>query len=149
MSISCCNLLRSNARRQPASALLYQAKHWRWEPEGKCSTLGAPYSLTLLLPWSSLNVCSIHQIYSAIVFPAQLFCRGSDNIAIPHEHQSSNILQKKECHTVQNKRGRNGRRNGDIQTVDHKTEKLFSMLMNEEERLKKLPWTSTTLQTAL
>ena len=87
--ISCYNFLRSNARRQPASALLYQAKRWRWQPKGKCSTLGAPYSLAPLLPCSSLNLCSIHPTYSTIVFPAQLFCKDSDNTTIPDEHLGS------------------------------------------------------------
>lgn len=140
MRISCYNLLHSNARRQLASALLYQSKWWRREPEGKCSTLGAPYSLTPLFPWSSLNVCSIHQIYSTIVFSAQLFYRDFDNTAIPDKHLGSPAM----CCRRKNeyKRGRNGRRHGDIQTEDHKTERLFSTPTNEEERLKiYLGWT--------
>lgn len=140
MRISCYNLLHSNARRQLASALLYQSKWWRREPEGKCSTLGAPYSLTPPFPWSSLNVCSIHQIYSTIVFSAQLFYRDFDNTAIPDEHLGSPAM----CCRRKNeyKRGRNGRRHEDIQTEDHKTERLFSTPTDEEERLKiYLEWT--------
>lgn len=90
--IICYSSLCSNVRRRLASALSCQAKWWRRETEGKGTTLDVLCSLTPLLPWSSLNVCSIHQIYSTIVFPTQLFFSYSDNTAIPDEHPGSPVL---------------------------------------------------------
>lgn len=148
MRISCDNLLHSNARRQLASALLYQAKRWRWEPEGKHSTLGAPYSLASLIPWSSLNVCSIHQTYSTIVFPAQLFCSDSDNTEFLMNIWDPQQRIAEEYYIVPTKQKRMKWQktwgHPDCRTQDRET--LFSMPKNEEKRL---PWTSTTLRTAL
>lgn len=110
----------------------------RWEPEGKCSTLGAPYSPSPLLPRSSLNTCSIHQTYSTIVFPAQMFCSDSDNTSIPGmwDPQQQIAEEGMQHSTKGSKRGRNGRRLGKIQAVEHKTENPSSVSMNEGERIE-------------
>lgn len=110
----------------------------RWEPEGKCSTLGAPYSPSPLLPRSSLNTCSIHQTYSTIVFPAQLFCSDSDNTSIPGmwDPQQQIAEEGMQHSTKGSKRGRNGRRLGKIHAVEHKTENPSSVSMNEGERIE-------------
>lgn len=138
MRISCYNSLCSNARRQLASALLYQVRQWRWVPEGKCSTLRAPYSL-----YSSAPLILI----KCLLNPSNLFSYCSPRSDVlqglwQHNHFwwtsgiSNNILQKEITQSTEQKRKKRRRTRGHTDHRPQDMEPLFFMLMNKKEKLQ-------------
>lgn len=140
--ISCYNLLHSNVRRQLASALSCQAKWWRRETEGKYTPLDVPCSLTPLLPWSLLNVCSIYQIHSTIVFQLGCFAGTLTTQPFLMNIRDPQWSIAEEWHIVQKKRTKIGKRPIHANCRPQDSEPLLSTNGNEEGRLKwYLEWT--------